>query len=103
MKNDKLLEIALTAAVPLWIMRHESKPLDWLMSRKEICAQVIASKGDNILYKVKKVGATADAFNHLAEGIAILALIAKGGVMFGDLHFEHPHPSLRNDNAKSME
>lgn len=48
---------------------------------------MIAEHGDNILYRAKRRGDTAAAFNALAEAIAILAF-APGGVTFLGEHYE---------------
>ena len=66
------------------------------MKRKEECAKIIAEKGDVILYKSKTRGRSGEAFNALAEGVAILALIAKGGVQMFGLHFDAQHPEIEN-------
>lgn len=86
-EQQALLESTLQVAVPLHIetMRDLSPK-----QREKIAheaALVIASKGDVILYKSKKKGETADAFNHLARGLAA-ASFCPGGIRFGSLHFE---------------
>lgn len=95
--SDHLLKVALAAAVPLWIMELQKKPLSYLMERKGICAQTIGEKGDIILYKSKRPGRTAEAFNHLAEGMAILAILAKGGVEMFGLKFDAKHPEIEEE------
>lgn len=79
MPDDSLLAISLSAAVPLW--QEELKALPWseVDKLREEAARVIAEKGDVIQFRSKKKGETADAFNHLAKGIAILSF-APGGV-----------------------
>ena len=80
-----LLRCALEVAVPLWIERVR----DWSEAerarRRAVCSQAVAKHGDVILYRER--GKTADAFNRLAEGLALLAFVP-GGVTLGDLHFE---------------
>ncbi len=73
-----LLTATLEVAVPLWIEKVRSLSWEEKMARAKICAQVVAEKGDIIQFKAK---GTADAFNHLAEGLA-LASFAPGGVKF---------------------
>lgn len=77
MNDDSLLRNCLRFAVPLWLEDLKGKSQEWLDARREVCSKVIASKGDIILYRGKVPGKTADAFNHLAEGIAILILISR--------------------------
>jgi len=91
--NEELLKLTLQAAVPMWIETLKRRPFDDVMRRAAAAGQVIAERGDVILYKSKKKGQTAAAFNSLAEGIACLAF-ARGGVRFLGLHFEARHPEL---------
>lgn len=88
--DEGLLKIALSAAVPLQIAELRGKPWSELQERAAAAAQVVASKGDLILFKSQKRGETAAAFNKLAEGIAICAF-APGGVKIFGLHFEAKH------------
>lgn len=85
--NLTLLRDALQVAVPLWCAEVEPWDEAYRAERRAACSLVIASQGDNILFKGKKPGQSADAFNRLAEGIALLAL-APGGVKLFGLHFE---------------
>jgi hypothetical protein len=93
MASNDLLEISLSAAVPLWIENLKARPWCEVKRRADICAQAVAEHGDVILYRSKKLGASADAFNRLAEGLAACAF-APGGVKFLGLHFEAKHPEL---------
>lgn len=77
-----LLRIALEAAVPLWIEKLKNQPVDYLLERARECGQVIAERGDIIQFRSKKKGASAEAFNKLAEGLACAAIISPGGVTF---------------------
>jgi len=86
-KNDELLKLTLAAAVPIWIEQIRGDSPARRLERQKRCGQVVAEKGDIIQFKSKKKGATAEAFNHLAEGLACLAF-APGGVTFFGLHFE---------------
>jgi len=84
--NTKLT-LHLSMAVPMWLTEHADKTTDWLMLRKDICSRTIGEKGDVILYGSKTKGRAGKAFNHLAEGMAILLLITKGPVPFGETVF----------------
>lgn len=53
----------------------------------------LASTADVVLYRSKKPGETAKAFNTLAEGLAVLSFL-KGGVRVFGLHFEATHPDM---------
>jgi hypothetical protein len=88
--DDALLKIALSAAVPLWIQELKNKPCDELQAMAADAAQIVASKGDLIMFRSKKKGESAAAFNALAKGIAVLAF-APGGVTTFGLHFEAKH------------
>jgi ribosome modulation factor len=73
----------------MWIdkIQNERWTDEYIHARAAVCAQVVASKGDVILYRSKKRGETAEAFNALAEGIALLSF-APGGVHAFGLDFE---------------
>ena len=86
----ELLVIALQAAVPLWIARLKGLPWPELQARAAAASQYVAEHGDVILFRGKKRGDTAQAFNALAEGIAICAF-APGGVTIFDQHWEARH------------
>jgi len=77
----------LSAAVPLWIAEARR----WSESEREAarreCLQVIAERGDEILYRSTRKGRSAEAFNALAKAVALLAF-APGGVRVFGLHFE---------------
>ena len=88
--NHELLKISLSAAVPLWILKLKRMPWAQVIEQRERSAQMIAEHGDNILYRAKKKGETAAAFNALAEALAMLAF-CPGGVTFAGLHFEAIH------------
>lgn len=81
-----LLAGMLAVTVPLWIERMRRWPEESIFARAHECAQIVAEKGDVILYRGKK-GESAAAFNALAEGVAVLAF-APGGVTIFGLHFE---------------
>jgi hypothetical protein len=89
--NDELLKIALSAAVPLWILKVRSWPEAQRAERAKVCGQMVASHGDVIMFKQaatkKNPIGSAEAFNALAEGLALLSFYP-GGVKFADLHWE---------------
>lgn len=82
-----LLRSTLSVAVPMWIERLRSLGWDLVLERAKVCSQVIAEKGDVIMFRGGKKGETAYAFNHLAEGIACLAFAPGGVHVFGD-HYD---------------
>ena len=88
--RDVLLTTALECAVPLWVARLQLQPLDRLLARAPELANIIAEKGDVIQFRSKKRGETANAFNALAEAIAILSF-SPGGVKFAGSHWENRH------------
>lgn len=87
MPDDSLLAGMLQVAVPLWIEELKGKSWEYISKRAGECSQVIAEKGDIILYKSAKKGESAKAFNCLAEGVACLAFVPGGVDVFG-VHFE---------------
>lgn len=82
--TEELLRISLQAAVPLWIERLRNLPEEALLRRAQECGQHIAEHGDIILYRGKKKGQTAEAFNRLAEGLACMSFVPGGVVFLGD-------------------
>ena len=86
-----MLEAALGCAVPLWIAKLKQQPHDVILARAQVLATTVASTADNVLYRSKKKGETAKAFNALAEAIAVLSF-CPGGITFRGLHFEAQHP-----------
>lgn len=85
--NVTLLRMTLLAAVPLWIAKMRSFDDQQRSNRAAVCGQVVAEKGDLLMFKSKKKGGTAEVFNRLAEGLACAAY-SPGGVKFAGLHFE---------------
>jgi hypothetical protein len=85
--TEALLAATLEVAVPMWIEQMRSWPPERVQARAKELAPVIASTADNVLFRGKKRGQTAEAFNRLAEGVACLAF-APGGVKIFGLHFE---------------
>jgi len=82
--SDELLKSALSVSVPLYAMQLREQPIEDLLKLAQECAETIAHHDDNILFRSSKVGDAAKAFNALAKGIAVLAIVAPGGVeVFG--------------------
>lgn len=94
--NDvELLKMTLELAVPLWIEQLRPQPWSHLRRRAEVCAQTVAEKGDVLQFGggKKQKGATAEAFNRLAEGLAIMSF-SPGGVRAFGLHFVGGHQAI---------
>ena len=90
--KEVLLGTLLKHAVPLQIEKLKGLSYRHICKRKNEISKLIAAKGDNLLYGSKRKGEASDLFVQFSEGVAILALIAKGGVtMFGE-HFDYPFP-----------
>ena len=87
--NDEgaLLRSSLSCAVPLWILEKKKQSWAELQARIPYCLQMVAEHGDNILFRAKKKGDSAAAFNALAEAIAILSFVPGGVTLFGS-HWE---------------
>lgn len=82
-----LLTSTLQLAVPMWIDQMRRYPWEHIQERAKVCSQHIAEHGDLILFKGKKKGESAEAFNRLAEGVACLAFVP-GGVKLWGSHWE---------------
>jgi hypothetical protein len=81
------LTISLEAAVPLWIDKHKHTSVEARIARARELADVVAGHGDDILFRSKRKGESAKAFNALAEGLALMAY-QPGGVSFAGEHWE---------------
>lgn len=83
--RNPLISIALDAAVPLWIMEVRTWTPERRAERAHVCGQHVAEHGDVIQFREKHK--TSEAFNRLAEGLALLSF-APGGVTFEGAHWE---------------
>lgn len=91
-----LIQSSLSLAVPFHIFDMQNWDWERIKDSADACSLLIASCGDQFLYKTKRqvkqdgevvsVG-TAAAFNAVAKGIACLAF-APGGVRIFGLHFD---------------
>jgi hypothetical protein len=82
--NQELLTASLEVAVPLRIFEIRDWTLKKRMEVARHCAEVVASHGDDLQFGGKH---TADAFNKLALGLAVMAY-QPGGVTFMGRHWE---------------
>lgn len=73
--TERLLRMSLKASVPMWFADLRKKTPDYWERRRTVCSKHIAAHGDIIMFRSKKPGQTAEAFNRLAEGCALLLLI----------------------------
>lgn len=95
-----LLLNTLSIAVPLWIEEFKKLPWEEVSRLTMGCAQIVAEKGDILMFGSKTPGATAEAFNAMAKGIAVLSFVP-GGITFFDTHWESPHPDLVSESQGS--
>ena len=86
---DNPLAIAMSAAVPLHIMRLKEKggPTAEDMKKAQATSDKLGERGDVLLYGGGKKGECADLFNQTAAAIAVLAFVPGGVTIFGS-HFE---------------
>lgn len=99
MESGEHLKAALSAAVPLWIAQFQDLPWSQLQAIATEASQQVAEHGDDILFKSKRKGDTAKAFNHLAKGVAVLAF-APGGVKIMGMEFEAFHPGSSEEKGQ---
>ena len=86
MTDGTMLPVALAVAVPLWaeqIRREHAGDWDYVLGRAKVCSAVIAEHGDDILFRSKLPGRSAEAFNRLAEGVACASFVPGGVTLFG--------------------
>ncbi|MFI2613188.1 hypothetical protein [Kitasatospora sp. NPDC018614] len=102
--NVALVE-TLRLAVPLHIAELRDRPTDVLVAIASKSASVVGSKGDVLQFHSPKRGAAAEAFNALARGLAVAAIVTHGGVTFAGAHWctvhacsdpdaDHPQPDV---------
>ena len=89
---------ALSAAVPLYILSMTSLTDDERITLARECSQVIASHGDDIMFRSHKKGKTAQAFDALARGLAAAAY-QPGGITFAGLHWCTDHDACQAAEA----
>jgi hypothetical protein len=91
--KSHLLTTCLQAAVPLRILEYRGRggpgPED--VERARRAARTVAEKGDILMFRGAKPGQTAEVFNALADGLAVLAF-CPGGVKFLGQHWEADRP-----------
>jgi len=95
------LYLMLGIAVPLWIEKMKGMSDEDALSRAAECSRRIQDAGECVLFRGKKKGKSADAFNAVAEALAVMAR-CPGGVRFGPNHWDaslafphivgHEHP-----------
>lgn len=87
------LPMALEAAIPFWVLELQKRSDIWeyIQRKAPEASHALASRADNLLFRSKKKGETAELFNTLAEAIAFLSFLPGGVTVFGVKHdYEHP-------------
>lgn len=79
-----VLRETLRLAVPMWMVEVDGLPLDMLTGIATASAVTVGTHGDDLQFGGKH---TRDAFNALARGLAVAALVAWGGVTYEGLHW----------------
>jgi len=75
---------SLQAAVLLWVVQLGlPDTLDEYLKDTSDLAEIIATKGDILMYGGGKEGEVAEVFNALAKGIAVLSCVPGGVEVFG--------------------
>ena len=80
------LVATLALAVPLWIWELWDVSDQARAARARRCAQIVAERGDVLMFGSKSRGKAAEVFNALAEGIACAAY-QPGGITFAGRHW----------------
>jgi hypothetical protein len=101
-RADTTLTIALEAAVPLWIMQVAGLTADERAARGRAAAQIVASHGDDILFRGARSGDSAAAFNALAQGLA-LGAFQPGGITFAGHHWCTDHRACEEAQAATQD
>ena|SRR3990167_8501246 len=97
------LSSALEVAVPLHVMQLQARggPSQEDVDSCAAIAELLGSKGDLLMFRGRKRGETADVFNALARGIAILSFCPGGVTLFGE-HWESRKEAGSDDSASFM-
>ena len=100
-RHDALVEtLALAVPLRIWELRGRTPQQRAVIARR--CGQHIAEHGDSLMFGGKK-GAAANAFNALAEGLAVAAY-QPGGVTFAGRHWCADHAAcLAAERGESPE
>lgn len=87
--NNTLLQMTIEATVPfkIWELQQRGGPTDTDWEWAATQTDVIAEKGDVILYKDPKRGVTGSLMGNLIRVLAIMAFVP-GGVTFAGIHFD---------------
>jgi hypothetical protein len=94
-QTRQLLLASLEVAVPLWVERVRRRSPMWRLARASELATLLGEKGDVILFRSKKKGETAEAFNALAEAVAILLVsVGSHGFKFLGMHWRHHEEAM---------
>lgn len=103
---DQLLFDNLTVAVKLWMdeLCVLSIPVRRAIVRRwaRDAATLLSERGDIVRYGGAARGKVAEAFNHMARGLAALAF-CPGGVTFADIHFCADHSLCEQVDAEVAE
>lgn len=76
------LSMSLAAAVPLWIIQLQEYSWDEKMRIAKESEEALRRLGEAILFRTRP-GESAEAFNALAKGIAVMAFCPGGVTCFG--------------------
>jgi len=89
MKDNNILAIAMSAAIPLYIISLKDKggPSQADFDSLKETSSLLGEKGDVLLFGGKKKNECADIFNKTAEAIAILSFLPGGITIFGQ-HYQ---------------
>ena len=87
-----MLDIALSAAVPLYIQRFKDRGYpptqEEIEQVRKALLPIIEAADSHLLYREPgNKGKIAKSFNQLAEGLAVMAFFP-GGVRFSEQHWE---------------
>lgn len=90
---DDLLRLTLATGVPIAMfdLALQGGPLEGDWARARAFALPLAAHGDDILFRSKRPGVTADLVAQLIRAVAVLAY-APGGVTTFGLHFDAGQP-----------
>ncbi len=94
---DVLVE-TLMLAVPLRIWELKRLTFEQRAETARRCAQIVAERGDDLMFGSKKSGRTAEVFNALATGLAVAAY-QPGGVRFAGRHWCTDHARCERAEA----
>lgn len=97
-----ILESTLILSVPFWIEKIKMLSSEERYNRAKICGEILKTMGEAAIYKTDVPGSSKDAFNSLAEAIAIMSFVPGGIEVFGTRWITDGSKKVENRNSNDL-